>query len=446
MNKKLKIFAVIAIIAGTTFFAGSKIVNGSTGIIPQTAALFQAQLSSGLPANGTSTTLSSNETQLGTTLSNGYYSFIIDQGTPQVEIVEGTLIGDNVINMVRGVDPQNPNVTSSALTYSHSAGAYVQITVYSWLQHVSRILQGLDTEPASLQLGATAFYTSHPTSTASTTIEDKNYIDSAVVSQGVPATNGVPGIQFSATTTQLLNSIATAVYNLQTYFYAVSAGSVASTSRQFSIPLTNASGTLPDSFIGQSASDTYNYSSSSITFGTSTKFSSATSSVISTNSSGTILGISAVSVGNILVASGTQWISATSSAANSYYVSSTVIYNPGNSVAGGTSTSTASTTFNLPYAGRILIIYTGSAVNFNANSSCSDFVTINGTQDGGTMVSALQGSTGVSSIFTSMGFSHISTVILPAGNNSVSVMLSSNANACVYNNSISSMQIEYLGQ
>jgi hypothetical protein len=123
----------------------------------------------------------------------------------------------------------------------------VKVTDFPYLSQITRVLNGAGTLPNSL------LYASHPSLTASTTIEDKSYIDASVIYGGVPANSTVPGIAFAATT---LNGIATGTYGSLTYYNALTGGMVASTSRANSIPSTNASGTLDPSFLSPSSTYT----------------------------------------------------------------------------------------------------------------------------------------------------------------------------------------------
>ena len=210
--------------------------------ITQGGALYDGFLDSGIVSTASSMTLTSGSFKDGTSLS-GWNCFTVDANSPSIEYICGTASGTVVSSLVRGVGLVNPNTTSTALAFYHGRGASVQITDYPDLQILKRILNGQDAVPNQI------FYSTHPSSIASTTIEDKNYVDSQIIGGGVSALNTVPGISFTATTTQLQNSTAQGTYNSTNYYYSVNAGSVASTSRANSIPLTNASGTIDPSFI-----------------------------------------------------------------------------------------------------------------------------------------------------------------------------------------------------
>ena len=202
-----------------------------------------------------------------------------------------------------------------------------------------------------------------------------------------------------------------------------------------------ASGTLSSTFLlngnyalGSTTAQSLNVASET--------FSNATSGVLSVNTNGNVSSIQTLTSGNILVASGTTWTSATSSASNSYLVPATIILNGSGVATSATTTATAS--FNLKYAGRILIIYNGSAVNTTDNDNCSFSTNINGSGDGGTLAEIINNSGGPINGYTNVGFSHISTILLPAGNNTTTVSMGVGGATCNY--VALALQIEYIGQ
>ena len=268
---------LVALATLGTLFGGhtQPVTLGSA--VPSIQALFETSLQASITSNATSATLVSGTDLAGNNLS-GYYCFTIDAGTVQNEFVCGNASGTALTNLVRGVNPALGITANTSLQFAHRRGADVKMTDAPYLSIYSNIFNGTQGIPGTL------YYDSHPTSTASTTIVDKNYVDTSVIGGGVPATNGVPGFQFQATTSQLQASTQSGSYNTQTYPYAVNAGSVASTSRANSIPLTNASGTLDPSFISTST----NYGFGNQTLNGTTTLANATSGLLQTNASGSI--------------------------------------------------------------------------------------------------------------------------------------------------------------
>lgn len=284
---------------------------GSQGIIVNIAAFFDSYLSGAISASQTTLTLGSNKTAAGTTLANGYYSFIIDQNIPnQTEIVEGNVSGTALTGLLRGVDPQNPNVTSTALAFSHLSGADIRVTDYSAFGHITRILSGLDTLPAILSYDST---TNTSTLTSNLlNIPTVGYVNS-VASSGAPNADTITkGILQLATSTQVasgtvLGSTGASLVVPNSFFRSTSSPSVL-------VPVTDANGKIDSGFIKQS--DNYTWSGNNSYTGTSTfsaSFRTTGSSTIgaagvTTTFSGTIVGLpfsqildstsSAVTVGN----------------------------------------------------------------------------------------------------------------------------------------------------
>ena len=133
-------------------YPGQEISTGLGSAIPETPALIDAYLISGISNTDTSMTISSGVDKGGNPLS-GYMCFVIDVNTPTVEYVCGTASGASITSMSRGVDLTNPNATSSSLAFSHRRFASVQISDYPTLQFIVRQLNGLDTTNGGLLFG-----------------------------------------------------------------------------------------------------------------------------------------------------------------------------------------------------------------------------------------------------------------------------------------------------
>lgn len=122
--------------------------------IPNTPALIDTYLASGITSTDTSMTLANGTTRGGSALS-GFTCFVIDVNQPTVEYVCGTASSTSVTGLSRGVDVLNPNSTSTALAYSHRRFASVQITDYPTIQFMARKLNGTDDFDATLKYATT---------------------------------------------------------------------------------------------------------------------------------------------------------------------------------------------------------------------------------------------------------------------------------------------------
>lgn len=181
-------------------------VSASTSVIPQTAAFFETYLTAPITSSATSFTIASNSVS-GISIANGFYGFILDQGTASQEVVECTLTGTAASGCTRGIQPQNPNATSSVLMKAHGRAADVKITDYPFIGHIGRILTGTDTIPAPIAYDSTV-------STSTIQSSAKNLVDVSTL-QGVVAAGSVNasasqnGISQLATATQCRAGTAT---------------------------------------------------------------------------------------------------------------------------------------------------------------------------------------------------------------------------------------------
>ena len=213
MIKKFTAFLLSVAVVALTL----NLLDVRAATVPQIQALFETSLQASITSNATSTTLVSGTDLAGNTL-NGYYCFTIDAGTVQNEFVCGNASGTALTNLVRGVNPALGISSNVSLEFSHRRGADVKITDSPYLSIYSNIFNGSQGIPSSM------YYDAHPTSTASTTIEDKNYIDTSVIAGGVPATSGVAGIAPLATQATLNSGQTTSSINSNTYTNVIPAG------------------------------------------------------------------------------------------------------------------------------------------------------------------------------------------------------------------------------
>ena len=236
---------LINIIFGSLLALGSMFSPAKTqslgAAVPSIQALFETSLQASVTSNATSATLVSGTDLAGNNIF-GYYCFTIDAGTVQNEFVCGNASGTALTNLTRGVNPALGITSNVALEYAHRRGADVKMTDAPYLSIYSNIFNGQQGIPASM------YYDAHPTSTASTTIEDKAYIDNSVTAGGVPATTGVPGISPLSTGAQMASGTATTTYNTLTYSYVPANSNFSSVAKGSYVGVV-ASGTIDPSFL-----------------------------------------------------------------------------------------------------------------------------------------------------------------------------------------------------
>ncbi len=176
MNKSfllgLLITLTLAILCGVLITFTLPADKKLSAALPEAPALVDDYLATKITATQTTFTLANGTLRDGTAL-GGYYCFVIDVNSPQVEYVCGTASSTSVTGVVRGIQFQNPNATSSALMFAHNRLASVQITDYPTLQFMVRKINGIDSIDAPLQ------YSSGSASliTSSTQLASKGYVD-----------------------------------------------------------------------------------------------------------------------------------------------------------------------------------------------------------------------------------------------------------------------------
>jgi hypothetical protein len=162
--------------------------------LPQGSAVFETSLQSRISASDTSMTLVSNALRGGETIS-GYNCFTIDEGRSDSEFVCGTVSGNTVADLERGLSFSTGTTTVPALKFAHRVGANVKITDFPLLQRVRHQLSGTDTIASIIR------YTSHPTFTQTTDLVDKKYVDDTAFSGAavIDATASARGVVELAT-------------------------------------------------------------------------------------------------------------------------------------------------------------------------------------------------------------------------------------------------------
>ncbi len=233
-------------------FAAQNGKFGAAGVIPLTSAFFETYLVSPIGTSDTSFTLASNLTTAGIALKNGYYSFVLDQGTPQQEVVEGTLSGTVVSGVIRGIDPQNPDATDSALIFTHSRAADVKITDYSFIGHVSNILNGGDTFPNVLQYAPSV--TNAIIGASGQNIADQAYVASTSFAGTVNGNATTKGIYQEATTSTIASG--TTVGSTGADLTLTQNTASTTCGKAYNVIETNASGSLDTTCLNSGASYT----------------------------------------------------------------------------------------------------------------------------------------------------------------------------------------------
>jgi len=206
--------------------------NQAGTAVPQSFALVDTYLASSIDTTATSFTLADGTTRDGTALS-GYICFTLDVNSPDVEYVCGFASGTSVTNVSRGINPVNPNTTSSALISPHRRFASVQVTDYPWAQFVTRKLNGVDTFDAPL------YYTFATTTgiTDNRQIPNKAYVDSIAAAGAADATFTAKGISYISNLFSLITGSSTlegGVYKVPHAGYFNATSTTTST-----IPVTN---------------------------------------------------------------------------------------------------------------------------------------------------------------------------------------------------------------
>ena len=294
-------------------------------VVPSSPALIDTYLSSGISAVDTSMTLANGNTRDGSALS-GYMCFTLDVNTPVVEYVCGTATGASITGMLRGVNPTNPNVTSSVLAFAHRRLASVQVTDYPAIQVLTRKMNGVDTldtylrmtNPADIPTSSdqlvTKYYSDFVGAGGLTTLNVSStqglvYFNSTPGSVGINASS-TTGMAFDAqgklyqkidTSAGLTNS----VNGISISSTMLASAIATSTPTANKIPIANASGKLAGwgLYGGDGSDGVLNISSGTTTlnFDTSTKFLIKNYSSISITGTGVLNFSNSTTTGSVVI-------------------------------------------------------------------------------------------------------------------------------------------------
>lgn len=143
---KSAIITVGAVIGGFFgFHQSSSQIVGAT--VPVTTAFYQDSLQAGITKTATSFTLVNGKDNQGVSL-NGFYGFVIDQGSASQEIVScSSVVGINATGCTRGLDLTNATTSVAALEQVHNRGASVQITTAPVTTIIANIMRGVESIP-----------------------------------------------------------------------------------------------------------------------------------------------------------------------------------------------------------------------------------------------------------------------------------------------------------
>jgi hypothetical protein len=110
----------------------------------QVLAKFQTVIVDRLTESTTSIEILSNKS-LGLTMPDGRYGFIVNEGLANQEFIIGTLTGNTLSELTRGVSPIDGKTSIPNLIKSHRKNSSIKITNHPALTQVVRALSGIDT-------------------------------------------------------------------------------------------------------------------------------------------------------------------------------------------------------------------------------------------------------------------------------------------------------------
>lgn len=249
INLPMRITACFAVVAILSSFAGTMHAKAAPAV--QVAAFYSDALARPLATTDTTMTLVRGTDYEGRTLS-GTYAFIVDQGNPSQEVVEGSVSGTTVTGLMRGIDSLTGTTTNAIDIKAHTRGASVQITTFPPVTVSNNQLSGVDSIPMPIYYGTV--------STSSIAANRQNLADWGLVqdtalqgSGAIAATTAAKGYVQLATGAQAAahTSLGSSGASL-----ALNGAIASSSSLVNGVPVTNAAGTLDPSFISNLATST----------------------------------------------------------------------------------------------------------------------------------------------------------------------------------------------
>lgn len=153
MKAKNTLSKIIATIALTGFVLSSfGFAQAATPI--KVIGFYSDSLARPLATTDTTMTLVRGTDYEGRALS-GFYAFVIDQGNPAQEVVEGTVSGVSVTGLVRGIDSVSATTTDTTNIKQHARGASVNITTFPATTINTNELTGVDSIPTPIYYAST---------------------------------------------------------------------------------------------------------------------------------------------------------------------------------------------------------------------------------------------------------------------------------------------------
>lgn len=148
--------------------------------VPKTIAFFETTLAASLNDTATAFTLTAATDKDGTVLADDTYSFVIDEGSSNEEIVICRCIGTTVTEALRGVSVATGNTEVTALKKTHRRGASVKMTTAPIVPIIANIMRGEDELDFTPTLGGS--------------IVTKDYADGIAAAGAPDAGTGTKGI------------------------------------------------------------------------------------------------------------------------------------------------------------------------------------------------------------------------------------------------------------
>lgn len=220
--------------------------------IPESPYLFITSLQANMGTSDTSMTLNKGTLANGSSLT-GYQCFTIDTGLSTAEYTCGTASGTAISSLLRGIDPQNPAATSSALTFAHRASADVRITDFPILQILKRLANGQDAFPNVLQYDSSISTTTIAGSSAN--LVNVGLLNSVAIAGAVNATTTIQGLVQFATGAQVSNG--TLQGSTGAFLVTPNSFFKSSTQSATTVPVTGANGKLSQGFLDLSQDFTF---------------------------------------------------------------------------------------------------------------------------------------------------------------------------------------------
>lgn len=415
---------------------------GASLAIPSVVALFETTLASAISSAATSMTLTSATDKTGTALASSTYAFIIDENSSSEEMVLADCTGTACVRITRGINPITGTSTTASLQKAHRRGASVKITDGPQLMILSRIINGNGTVPNTLHYASTLSGISADT----TAIPDVNYVNSVAIagaSNGSETTKGIiqlaTALQSASSTS--LGSTGAALVQASIYAtdtpqrgcavgYTSTAGAGCSVIASLSGKIKQAWIDLTEAFtftgavtIPASDTTTHAVTLNSIAYKWPVSQNSASSTVLSTNGSGTLSWIAPAISQKALITGSTLVTSGTSSTTLATYLV------PANTLNGSSNLMKVQGYMSAPSGGGVNCFLEQRYGNGSATTSLDSIVVGGGNTyiDIGTIDSTIIATSSTSQGEFSLAYSNAAVNQAPLGSNNTNIYATSSA-------------------